>query len=59
VRRNRARRRLREAYRVARDAAPPRVDVVVIARARVLEAPFAELVQEMREAFAAISRGGR
>jgi hypothetical protein len=44
---------------VARDAAPVWIDVVVISRARVLEAPFAELVAEMREAFGAIPGGGR
>jgi ribonuclease P protein component len=59
VRRNRARRRLREAYRVARDTAPPGIDAVVIARARALETPLTDLVREMREAFATIPGGGR
>ena len=50
VRRNRVRRRLREAYRKAREAAPARVALVVIGRASVLTAPFPSLVSELREA---------
>ena len=38
VSRNRARRRLREAYRAARDVAPARVDLVVIGRRPALTA---------------------
>jgi ribonuclease P protein component len=55
VRRNRARRRLREAYRAARDAAPAEVDVVVIARAAALTVAFGVLIDDMREAFRAMS----
>jgi len=54
VPKNRARRRLREAYRVARAAAPAHVDVVIIARAAALAAPFAALTAELRGALAAI-----
>jgi ribonuclease P protein component len=54
VRRNRVRRRLREAYRRAREAAPPRAALVVIGRPSVLAAPFLSLVTEMREAFLTI-----
>jgi len=55
VRRNRARRRLREAYRVARDVAPTNVDVVVIGRAAALGAGLATLVDDMRGAFRAMA----
>jgi len=56
VNRNRARRRLREAYRAARDAAPERVEVIVIARPGALTGPFLTLVGDLRTAFAAISK---
>jgi ribonuclease P protein component len=54
VRRNRARRRLREAYRAARAAAPPTGALVAIARARALEESFGKLVAEMRTALASV-----
>jgi ribonuclease P protein component len=54
VQRNRARRRLREAYRAARDAAPARADLVVIARPAVLREPFPTLLGQLRHALAAI-----
>jgi ribonuclease P protein component len=47
VARNRARRRLREAYRRHRDLLPPRIAVVFVGRALVLTAPFEVLKQEM------------
>jgi ribonuclease P protein component len=61
VRRNRARRRLREAYRAARDAAPASVDVVVIGRPAALTLALAALIEEMRTAFrlVAAQRGAR
>ena len=61
VRRNRARRRLREAYRAARDVAPTNVDVIVIGRAPAQSAPLGTLIDEMREAFRAMTapRGAR
>jgi ribonuclease P protein component len=55
VRRNRARRRLREAYRAARDTAPPNVDLVVIGRSASLEASTSTLVDDMRAAFRAMT----
>jgi len=57
VRRNRVRRRLREAYRAARDAAPNGVDLVVIGRAAVQTVGAPALVEEMRDAFRAMPAG--
>jgi ribonuclease P protein component len=54
VRRNRARRRLREAFRMARGAAPERVDVVVIAKRGVLDEPLPTLITQMADALGAI-----
>ena len=61
VRRNRVRRRLREAYRMARELAPTSVDLVVIGRASAQMVGAPVLVEEMREAFRAMTgmRGGR
>ena len=59
VRRNRARRRLREAYRAARDAAPAGTDLVVIGRGSSLSASLTALIDEMREAFRAIAASRR
>lgn len=50
VLRNRARRRLREAFRATRQAAPSGIALVILAKPRVLEAPFEALTAEMREA---------
>jgi ribonuclease P protein component len=55
VQRNRARRRLREAYRAARDAAPARVALVIVGRRAVLTEPFASLAGQLRGALGAIS----
>jgi ribonuclease P protein component len=55
VSRNRARRRLREAYRAARLDAPARVDLVVIGRATALTATTSRLIEEMRAAFRTMS----
>jgi ribonuclease P protein component len=54
VERNRARRRLREAYRKTREAAPARTALIVIARPAVLTAAFPALVSELRDALQAI-----
>jgi ribonuclease P protein component len=54
VQRNRARRRLREAYRVARDAGPARADLVIIGRPAALTERFPALVEQLRGALAAI-----
>ena len=55
VRRNRVRRRLREAYRAARDAAPAGVDVVVIGRTSALTVALGALIDEMRAAFRVVA----
>lgn len=54
VQRNRARRRLREAYRVARPSAPLHAAIVIIGRPAVLTAPFPVLVDQLRQALAAV-----
>ncbi len=54
VQRNRARRRLREAYRRAREAAPPALDAILIAKRRVLIETFETLTTELREALRSI-----
>jgi ribonuclease P protein component len=58
VQRNRARRRLREAFRSARAAAPSRAALVIIGRPAALTASFEALQGQMRQALAAIP-GGR
>ncbi len=55
VRRNRARRRLREAYRAARGAEPTYGDLVVVARRLALICPFDALVRDIRSALGAIA----
>jgi ribonuclease P protein component len=55
VRRNRARRRLREAYRAARVVAPARVDLVVIGRSAALTLALDALIADMRAAFGTIA----
>ncbi len=52
VDRNRIRRRLREAYRAARGAAPASAAIVIVGKKRVLDMKFAALVEELRGAFA-------
>jgi ribonuclease P protein component len=55
VRRNRARRRLKEAVRlVARECARPNFDYLVIGRRAALTMEFAELVNSMKHAFAKV-----
>lgn len=56
VRRNRARRRLRAAYRGLGSSTLRGVDVVFVARAWALEAPLADLRAEMASAHAAACR---
>jgi ribonuclease P protein component len=56
VDRNRIRRRLREAYRAARVAAPASGTVVVVGKKRVLEMKFGALVAELHDAFARMSQ---
>jgi ribonuclease P protein component len=50
VGRNRVRRRLREAYRLARDAAPSGVALVVVGKARARTLPLAALAAQLRAA---------
>jgi ribonuclease P protein component len=54
VQRNRARRRLREAYRASRDAAPAQARIVIVGRPAALKAPFAALAGQLRAALGAI-----
>src|SRR6266436_1312645 len=56
VDRNRVRRRLREAYRATREAAPACGALVVIGKPSALRAPFKTLADEMRGALAALTR---
>lgn len=56
VRRNRARRRVREAYRATRQALPDGVQAVVVARPRAAAGPYAEVLQDMREALEALAK---
>lgn len=59
VKRNRARRRVKEAFRAVREAAPPHVALVVIAKRPALEGRFATLSAQMREALRAIPSAER
>ena len=54
VQRNRVRRRLREAFRASRAAAPARAALVVIGRPATLTLPFAALQGQMRQALSSI-----
>ena len=54
VRRNRARRRLREAFRISHAPAP--LDLLVTARPPAIDRPFAELVAEARSALEEAAR---
>ena len=52
--RNRARRRLREAYRAIRNAAPAHTALVIIGRPGALRQPFTVLADELQGALSAI-----
>lgn len=54
VQRNFARRRLREAYRAKRDAAPTHTALVIIGRPGALRRPFTVLADELHDALASI-----
>ena len=56
VRRNRARRRVREAYRRSRRRLPEGVQLVVVARPRAAMAPYGEILQDMCEALDAVAK---
>jgi ribonuclease P protein component len=55
VSRNRARRRLREAYRRARHEAPAEVDLIVIGRPKTLAVGMDLLIEDMCAAFRSIA----
>lgn len=55
VARNRARRRLREAYRFSRGLLPPSVHVVLVARGSALENAFSDLRRDVRDGLQAIA----
>ena len=55
VGRNRVKRRLREAYRAARAAAPSRATLVLVGRPGALRAPFDALTREVQSALGAVS----
>jgi ribonuclease P protein component len=54
VRRNRARRRLRESFRAARGTAPPHVALVVLGKRGALDTPLPILTEQLRSALAII-----
>lgn len=56
VRRNRVRRRLREAYRASRQSLPSGVQIVCVAREAVTNGSFQALRQEMTKALAVVAR---
>lgn len=59
VRRNRARRRVREAYRLSRQTLPAGIQLVVVARPRAALGPYLEIVKDMREALGTVTRRWR
>ena len=60
ARRNRVRRRVREAYRVSRQVLPAGgVRLVIVARPRAGTSPFSEIVEDMREGLAMVAKGRR
>jgi len=56
AKRNRARRRIREAYRREQHTLRSGIEIVFVGRPTGLAKPFPALLQEMRSALAAISR---
>lgn len=59
VSRNRARRRLREAYRRHRAALPSKVTMMFVARPAALSRAFSDLMGDMQRAIAAVTRTAR
>ena len=59
VQRNRARRRIREAYRQVRELIAGDVELVVVARPGAATRPFRELVEDMRWLAQALARAAR
>ena len=59
VKRNRARRRVREAYRVSRDLLPAGVQLLFIIRGGVLRARFPDLLREVEQGLRAVDARGK
>lgn len=59
VRRNRARRRLKEACRRLSPLLPPGLTLVFVARPPALTRPFADLLTDMREVISILTEAGR
>jgi ribonuclease P protein component len=59
VSRNRARRRLREAYRHYRLTLPDHIEVMFVARPAALSRTFSDLMGDMERAIAAMTRAAR
>jgi ribonuclease P protein component len=59
ARRNRARRRIREAYRQVREQMAGDVEMVVVARPSAATRPFPELIEDMRRLADALARAPR
>lgn len=57
VSRNRARRRIREAYRASEYLLPPRVQAVFVARRNALNEPFDDLCRDVRSGLEVIAKG--
>ena len=58
ARRNRARRRIREAYRRVREHMAPDIEMVLVARPSAATRPFTELIADLRHLAAALGRPG-
>jgi len=59
AKRNRARRRVREAYRQVRALILPDIELVVVVRPSAAGRPFSELVEEMRRLAETLARASR
>ena len=59
AKRNRARRRVREAYRQVRALIAADVELVVVARPSAARRPFPELVEDMRRLAETLARAAR
>jgi ribonuclease P protein component len=57
VSRNRARRRVREAYRASGHLLPPRVQAVFVARRSAVNTPFDDLCRDVRSGLEVIAKG--
>lgn len=56
VRRNRARRRVREAYRATRQTLPQGVEVVIMARPPAGDGPYREILRDVEAALLTVAR---